>query len=117
MVLYDPAVPATSNVASTVAGADDLLPVCSRPESPMYELPIHQLEIPVVISLVGRFNGTFSGSAKCDAYLWAAQEYLASGRSSHTNMAYFVDYYWVYLVPPLSTSNLDHRFRFTAIVF
>jgi hypothetical protein len=28
-------------------------------------------QLKVQRSLVGRFNGSISGSAKCDAYLWA----------------------------------------------
>jgi hypothetical protein len=30
----------------------------------------------VKVSLVGKFNGSVTGSAKCDAYIWAKQQYL-----------------------------------------
>jgi hypothetical protein len=45
----------------------------------------------VKLSLVDRFDGHESGSAKCDAYLWAKGEYLDKGRCSDGLLAYCVD--------------------------
>ena len=106
VVLYDPWLPATSNVASTVAGVEHLVPVAYRPctvdmlagcavdsAATVYEQIVgHGNLLPVVVDLVGRFNGSRSGSAKNDAYLWAIDEYLSAGRCDATQLAYYVDY-------------------------
>lgn len=78
VVLYDPKVYATSNVASTASGIYNLLPICYRPEDPtsLYNTLVVSStgpKLPIVLNLVGRFNGSQSGSAKCDAYLWAKE--------------------------------------------
>ena len=109
-VLYDPAVPATSNVASTAAGAEDLLPVAFRPGDPasLYErLVVAQSPpgLPVALNLTGMFTGAVTGSAKNDAMRWAAARYLAN-RSSATNpgvLGYFVDYFAATSGNPLGT--------------
>lgn len=77
VVLYDPKVFATSNVASTISGVYSLLPVCYRPEdaSSLYsQLVASGPKLAVKMNLVAMFNGTVSGSAKCDAYLWAKEK-------------------------------------------
>ena len=77
VVLYDPKVYATSNVASTASGVSSLLPVCYRPEdaSSLYsQLVASGPKLSVEMNLVGMFNGSVSGSAKCDAYLWAKEK-------------------------------------------
>lgn len=74
VALYDPSVYATSNLASTASGVYDLLPVCYRPQDPhsLYSVLVAGgPKLPVVLNLVGKFNGSVTGSAKCDAYLWA----------------------------------------------
>ena len=78
VVLYDPIVFATSNVASTAGGVYDALPVCYRPNDAgsLYSVLVGQasgLRLPVVLNLVGLFNGSLTGSAKCDAYVWAKE--------------------------------------------
>jgi len=110
LVVYDPAVPATSNLASTAAGCDDLLPVRfdAAPNS-VFDRLVRQLGMPVKLWLVqpdgtplftGR--GTIpqlgepsSGSAKIDAYRWAAQHYLRNGHCTPGLAAYYVDAYWL----------------------
>lgn len=77
VVLYDPEVFSTSNVASTISGVYNLLPVCYRPEdaSSLYsQLVASGPKLSVEMNLVAMFNGTVSGSAKCDAYLWAKEK-------------------------------------------
>ena len=77
VVLYDPKVYATSNVASTISGVHSLLPVCYRPEdvSSLYnQLVASGPKLSVEMNLVAMFNGSFTGSAKCDAYLWATEK-------------------------------------------
>ncbi len=90
LVLWDPNVPATANVAATICGVDGLLPL--RAGSPLiaYLSPANVLP-PVVTNLSGMFTGAETGSPKCDAYLWAKREYLDKDKCSHTLMANFVD--------------------------
>lgn len=89
-VIWDPKVPATSNVASTICGVEGWLPV--RAGSALYDLVITAgPKLPVKLSLVDRFDGRETGSAKCDAYLWAKREYLDAGRCNDGLLAYCVD--------------------------
>jgi hypothetical protein len=44
---------------------------------------------------VGRFDGKVTGSSKCDAYLWALEEFVRTGKCNKAQMAYFIDYFWV----------------------
>lgn len=91
-VIWDPKVPATSNVASTICGVEGWLPV--RAESALYGLVVEAgPSLPVKLSLVDRFDGHESGSAKCDAYLWAKRTYLDAGRCNDVLLAYCVDAY------------------------
>ena len=109
-VVYDPNVPATSNVASTIAGVENLLPVRydTSPDSLYSKLIISGLKLPVVKSLINKdgtslFTGQgiipeteipSSGSAKCDAYLWMKHFYLDTGLCDTEWGAYYVDYFW-----------------------
>lgn len=75
VVLFDADVPSTSNLALSIAGMEDLLPIMSGGV-------LHQLlclsgpHLPVMRSLVGLFNGSRSGSAKNDAYLWFRDNFM-----------------------------------------
>ena len=92
VVVWDPAVPATANVAATICGVEGWLPV--RAGGALYHLLVDEdPQLPVMITLVDRFDGSLSGSAKCDAYLWAQKEYLDEGRCNPALMAYFIDSY------------------------
>lgn len=68
--------------------------VCQDPSS-LYSRFVASSRLPVSLSLVDRFNGSVSGSAKCDAYLWALEHLLQPGLTNTELLAYFVDYYWV----------------------
>ena len=118
--LWDHDVPATANVASTAAGADNLLPVRHYPnskfslynslfagDSARYSLSDIKLD------LVGKFTSGASGyiwdsgaistgSAKNDAYLWAKEKYLDAGKTNPLRMANCTDS-WV--KPPDPNSN------------
>lgn len=50
-------------------------------------------------TLVGRFNGSVTGSAKCDAYQWAIAQYITSGKANPAIHAYYIDYFWVDAAP------------------
>ncbi|MBN2138675.1 MAG: hypothetical protein JW720_12780 [Sedimentisphaerales bacterium] len=109
-VVYDPAVAATSNVASTIAAAEDLLPVRHDPSpKSLYTELIVRMRMPVKRWLVkpdgksiftgkGSIPGTdmpSTGSAKCDAYLWAKANYIDAGKCDGSYAAYYLDQYWV----------------------
>ncbi len=111
VVVYDPNVAATSNVASTVAGAEDLLPVRydEDPDSLYGRLVKAGPMLPVRCRLVtadgqslftgsGTIPGTdhpSTGSAKCDAYLWMKHHYLDAGKCDGAFGAYYLDQYWM----------------------
>ena len=103
LVLWDPAVPATANVASTICGVDRCLPVKFEPgKGSLYRFLLDE-GIEVKTNLVGLFkepdrgyfitvDGTTfvsSGSSKCDAYLWALKRY--GDRCSDKMFAYVLD--------------------------
>jgi hypothetical protein len=110
VVLYDPAVPATSNVASTIAGVENLLPIRFDPSAgSLYSrLVSGGPQLPVKRWLVGSdgtpmFTGQgvipgtdrpSTGSAKCDAYLWMKENYLDTGLCDGAIGAYYLDQYW-----------------------
>lgn len=106
VVIWDPQVEATSNLASTVAGADNLLPLVRdlTPGSLYMQLVNGPAALPVVIDLEGRFTGSgmiadtsrpSTGSRKCDAYIWAIEKYLKPGRVNPAYMGYYIDAYWI----------------------
>ncbi len=110
LVVYDPEVPATSCVASTAAGCDDLLPVrFSRATNSMFTLLTGKLHLPVRLWLVNpdgtsKFTGKglipdlnepSSGSAKNDAYRWAIRQFVDSGKCDARFAAYYIDAFWL----------------------
>lgn len=91
-VLWDPAVPSTSNVAATMCGVEDLLPI--RTNSPLLAYLENCGEtINIRENLTGMFTGAETGSAKCDAYLWAKRRYLDTGKCNPALMAFYIDAY------------------------
>jgi hypothetical protein len=86
-VVWDPAVPATLNVATTIAGVKDA--VALSPE--LAERSLARWGVPVLEDLRGRFDGAGSGSKKNDAYRWAVKEYLAKGLCSPHLLCLFED--------------------------
>lgn len=109
-VLYDPRVPATSNVASTLAGTEDLVAVRwnAAPGSVYERLVQDGPQLPVKRRLIGTTSeplftgrGTIAdsdapstGSTKCDAYLWAKHATLDAGKCNTNILAYYLDSYW-----------------------
>jgi hypothetical protein len=105
LVVYDPKVPATANLASTAAGCEDLLPV--RYGSDLCRRLVEALRIPVKLWLVNT-NGTSlftgegmipglhersTGSAKNDCYRWAIQNYVMQAAPGVA--AYYIDSFWL----------------------
>jgi hypothetical protein len=113
LVVWDEDVPATANVASTLAGVENILPVrgSEEPGSFLVQLRNRLPHLEVKRDLRGMFTGqgvipgtevNSSGSAKCDAYLWAVEKLLKSGRCSSTHLAYYLDgIRWNRVVPRL----------------
>ncbi|MBI1879189.1 MAG: hypothetical protein HYR94_13380 [Chloroflexi bacterium] len=97
IVLWDPAVPATLNVATTIAGVENLavLRAGSAIETEV------TARLPIRESLVGLFKPgaatlpnsatPSTGSPKTDAYLWAKERYLDTGRANPRFLAYLED--------------------------
>lgn len=86
LVLWDPAVPATLNVATTIAGVENL--AILRAGSALE--PELTRRLPVRQSLVGKFAGG-KPSPKIAAYRWARETYLDTGRSNPQFLAYLQD--------------------------
>jgi len=139
LVVYDEKVPATSNVASTVAGADDL--VCVRYDEETDSL-FQRLtadptgpKLPVKIWLVNKdgtslfigkgkipgSNTSSTGSAKCHAYLWAEENDLDTGKSNPLKMGYYLDAFWLQkpegYIPDHKLTNHDYFISQRAFFF
>jgi hypothetical protein len=110
LAVYDPEVPATSSLASTAAGCDDLLPVrFSRRTNSVFAVLTEKLHLPVRLWLVNpdgtsRFTGKglildlnerSTGSAKNDAYRWAIRRFIDSGGGDARFAAYYIDAFWL----------------------
>lgn len=87
VVIWDPAVPATLNLATTIAGVEDAVPMTGaqyRTYAKYYaDLPVTDLR--------GKFDGSVTGSAKNDVYRWGIENYLAKGSCSKDYLCYYVD--------------------------
>jgi hypothetical protein len=109
-VVWDERVPATSNLASSIAGVESLL--CLRYDLSMNSLYYELVNGPTGLAIgkmllnsdgsplftgQGTIPGTTvasSGSAKCDAYLWLIEHYVKTGKSSDEKMGYYLDAHW-----------------------
>ena len=89
VVLWDPKVPATVNVATTIAGIRD--GVVLSPEMADRVLP--QWKLPIIEDLRGRFDGKETGSAKNDAVRWSVREHIARGLCSKHWLCLYEDAY------------------------
>ena len=110
VVVYDPSVPATSNVASTVAGVENLVAVRfdPAPGSLYSRLVTGGPKLPVKVWLVrpdgtplftgtGTIPGTdrpSTGSVKADPYYWMLDHYMATGKVNCRYAGYYLDQYW-----------------------
>lgn len=109
LVVYDANVPATSNVASTIAGVENLLPVrwSDDPKSLLHllrgmGLPVKRWLVKPDGAPVFTGKGTIpdtgepsSGSAKNDAYRWACARYLENGRCAPDVLGFYIDAAWL----------------------
>jgi len=109
-VIYDPHVAATSNVASTIAGVENLLPIRydTSPDSLYSKLILNGPKLKVKRRLLNPdgtsmftgkgtipdINRPSTGSSKCDAYLWMKHKYIDTGLCNASFGAYYLDQYW-----------------------
>lgn len=111
-VVWDERVPATSNLASSIAGAANLLPLRydadpgslyqrlaggDQPRLAVRERLFAEDGGPLFTG-TGTIPGTktaSTGSAKCDAYLWLVERYLRTGLLDPHTMGYYLDAYWL----------------------
>ncbi|QEC53010.1 GxGYxYP domain-containing protein [Anseongella ginsenosidimutans] len=121
-VIYDPKVAATSNVASSLAGAEDIIAVrYDTTEGSLYRrIILEGPRVPVKIWLLhendqslftgrGTIPGTSlpsTGSAKNDAYRWYLEHYMKAGRFNSRYGAYYIDQQW--MKKPTAT-RLNHH--------
>ncbi|MCL2774952.1 MAG: hypothetical protein FWD71_16630 [Oscillospiraceae bacterium] len=100
LVLWDKNVPATLNVAATVCGVSDYLPVCSGEFCGYLNAKPSLSGLAVKLDLTDRFNvesgGTIygtdrksTGSAKCDAYIYTLENFF--DMTSDDIMGYILD--------------------------
>lgn len=117
LVLYQEAVPATSNLASTIAGIEDRLCLRYDPAPNSVNTLVANLRLnldtlrlfrpdgsPLFTGkgLIPDSNEPSTGSPKADAYLWAKHRYIDSKKCSADYMAYYIDAFW--LARPLESS-------------
>ncbi len=104
VVLWDPNVPATGNVALTIAGADGYLPVRrdTSPDSLYTQIVAGGPQLPPRENFTNRFDAVgkvpntnldTTRTKKGDAYLWAKTLYLENGMCAPNHFAYFLDPY------------------------
>jgi hypothetical protein len=110
-VVYDPAVAATSNLASSIAGVEDLIAVRYdlSPSSLYSKLILGDPKVPVKVWLLNKdgsslFTGSgkvpdtdipSSGSPKIDAYRWFVEKYLKQKKCNTAYAAYYIDQFWL----------------------
>jgi len=121
-VVYDPNVAPTSNVASAIAGIENLIAVrYDTSSTSLYrKLILDSPQIPVKKWLVGKdgkplFTGEgivwgtdrkSSGSVKNDAYVWFIENYLKKGKCNTQYGANYIDQFW--MTKPAAT-RLNHH--------
>ena len=101
LALWDNNVPATSNVATTDAGVNDTLPVRYSQDLDSVYYEVKDL-FEVKLDLTDKFTGNkgekiwetdrgSTGSAKCDAYLYALEKYIKTNLCNPYVMSNYAD--------------------------
>jgi len=100
VVIWDPRVGATANIATTIAGVNNALPVMHG--GSLYQELVNQRNYHVVVDLyqknftdtsrIPESNTPTTGSAKVNAYLWAKEKYLDTGLSNSGMLAYLAHF-------------------------
>lgn len=123
LILYDKdaSTGATSSslVAMTAAGIEGGIAIRKDTASTVYNYLVNTLGIPTLLDLAGKFTGSgtiydtataSTGSAKCDAYIWAKQKYIDTGKCDPTVLLYTLDLYGLNIGTSNDTQlqNLDY---------
>ncbi|MFM1918513.1 MAG: hypothetical protein RLZZ303_147 [Candidatus Hydrogenedentota bacterium] len=106
LVVYSEQQWASSNLASTIAGVEDRLPLRHSDTDDSLYARVRKSSLPFTNDLlrIPTFTGTglitgteteSTGSVKCDAYLWLKQHYLDTGRVSKEYLAFYIDQFWL----------------------
>lgn len=105
LVVYDPNVAATSCLASMVAGVEDLVAVRydTTPGS-VYNRMVTR-GYPVKVWLVNE-DGSSKFASKGEAYRWAIDNYLKTGKCETAYAAYYIDQAWM---KNPSATNINHH--------
>ncbi len=101
IALWDNSVPATSNVATTDAGVNNTLPVrfSQDRDSVYYEIKdLFEVKLDLTDKFTGNGNEKIwqtdresTGSAKCDAYIWAMEKYIKTNLCNPYVMSNYAD--------------------------
>jgi hypothetical protein len=100
LVVWDPTVPATSNVAATICSVEGYLPVRFDEDADSLYTWLTKKGVKVKFNLCDMFDGAkgttiadtdipSTGSIKCDPYLWAMEKYM--DRTNPQMLAYALD--------------------------
>lgn len=106
LIMFDPD-PSTGAISSslaaaTAAGVEGGIALRKDTTSYVYRYLVYTMGIPVSMDLAGKFTGSgtiydsttaSTGSAKCDAYIWAKEHYLDTGECDPTVLSYTLDMY------------------------
>jgi hypothetical protein len=103
MVVYDPKIPATSCIASMVAGVENVVAVRYDPSPGSIYNRLKEREYPVKVWLVEQ-DGSSKFKSKTDAYRWAIDQYLKPGKCNTEYAGYYIDQCWL-KNPGASTKN------------
>lgn len=88
-IIWDTSVPATVNLATTLAGLEDGIVL-----SPDFaETYLSEWKLPVIKDFRGQFTGAETGSKKNDAYRWAIREYIGVGKCNPHWLCLYEDAY------------------------
>lgn len=91
VVIWDESVAATVNVATTVAGVEDGIAMTQSYYQECKDLFNPDVKIIDLNTELIKYDGSITGSAKNDAYLWAIDNYLLKDRCSTDFLCHYMD--------------------------
>ncbi|MCB9850713.1 MAG: hypothetical protein H6817_08410 [Phycisphaerales bacterium] len=97
-VVYDASLPALSNLASTIAGVQNLIAIRedATPGSLFDRLVTNGLKLPIVQRICATdFPAGEAQSAKCAAYHWAVERFIETGLCDPHYLGYYIDAWWI----------------------
>ena len=121
-VVWDERVPATSNLAATIAGVEDLIVLRHDPaETSTYRQltdgllgrlrPTRRLlndDGSPLFTGQGKIPGTdlnSTGSPKNDAHMWLVEHFIRTGKTNPRTLGYYIDGFWLQCWPASARQN------------